>query len=354
MEGQPPSICVIGAGLTGLVCARKLALSGWLVNVVEQHSTSGGMLASVRMGHEYIELLPHHIRRSDRYLLSLLKELGLQDEVQWYDSRWYGKARATKLGYLDTGFHSLTSALAQEITDHGGIIHYGYTVVEIAHNKELGRPRYSVNCVLADTTTISLECDIILYTGACRNLAHISHNLNLPTDFRDSLMDVTYKANMCLLMVMRQSFTGCFSRIIESEQPFQRMIQHTNLVGERRYGGHVLYLSGSFATSMPLWTASDADVFKAFYKELQRINPAITRSDIRTWRLTRTRYALPTTHARDELIMPVEGLYVCSLAMAKTDNNTNEYRMDPCIALANSTSARIKEDLTHEENAIIE
>ena len=345
------SICVIGAGLSGLVCGYKLAQAGFRVQVVEQQSTSGGMLASIRFGSEYIELLPHHIRKSDRALIGLLKDLGLSEELQWYDSLWYGRAGRKKLGYLDNGFHSLLTALAQEITDRDGIIQYGYTVSEIAESEDPTRPRYRVRCILADTTSIILECDTILYTGSCRNLVHITHPLNIPTDFRDSLMDVTYQANMCLLLLMKYPFTECYSRQIEDDEPFQRIIQHTSMVGERRYGGHVLYLSGSFQTSAPLWTESDAEVFKIFLKRLQYMNPSVSRSSIKTWRLTRTRYAKPLNRPMDDLIEPVDGLYVCSLAMSENgpNDNDNKYRMDACISQALSTVAKIKEDFSHEK-----
>lgn len=339
-----PSICIIGAGLTGLVCARRLAKSGFRVQVVEQHSTSGGMLSSMRIGHEYIELIPHHIRKNDRNIQSLLKELGLHDELSWFDSYWYGRAGRKKLGYLERGFHSLVTALMQEITDQEGIIYYGYTAMDISMSDE-GSGQYCVSCVLADCTTIVLEADTVLFTGACRNLAHITHNLEMPTDFRDSLMDITYKANMSLLLVMKTQFTGCFSRPFGEESPFQRIIQHTNLVGERRYGGHVLYLSGAFQTSHPMWTQSDAEVFKAFFKYLQKLNPAIVRSDIKTWRLTRTRYALPTSSPGYELMTPLPGLYVCSLAMVAPLIDSPEYRMDPCISLANHTAGSIEETI---------
>ncbi len=347
---EKTSICVIGAGLSGLVCAYKLAQAGFRVQVVEQQSTPGGMLACSRLGSDYIELLPHHIRKSDRALIALLKDLGLSDELQWYDSLWYGRASKKKLGYLNNGFHSLLSALVQEITDNEGIIQYGYTVTEIAESEDPTRPKYRVRCILADTTSIILECDTILYTGSCRNLVHITHPLNMPTDFRDSLMDVTYQANMCLLMLMKYPFTECYSRMIDDDEPFQRIIQHTSMVGERRYGGHVLYLSGSFQTSAPLWTASDADVFKTFFKRLQYMNPSVSRSAVRTWRLTRTRYAKPLNRPSDELLEPVPRLFVCSLAMSEiAQQDDSKYRMDTCVAQANLTVNKIKEVFSHEK-----
>ena len=385
---QRPSICVIGAGLTGLVCAWELARKGFAIQLVEQHSTAGGMLSSMRLGHEYIELLPHHIRKSDRNALGLFKELGLLDEIEWYDSLWYGKVGRKKLGYATNGFHSLISALTQEITDRGGMIHYGYTAVDItslssvksetaatildvptlpagdksyplglpisnpifspsAATSTSSSPRFQISCVLADCTTLNLEADSVMYSASCRNFAHISHDLNLPTDYRDALMDVTYKANMCLMLLTKTQINGCFSRPIPFSAPFQRMIEHTNLVGEKRYGGHVVFLFGSFLTSHPLWTASDAEVFADFFKHLQLQNPSVRRSDILTWRLTRTRYSIPTSNSSTSLLSPIPGLYVGSMAMiGNPEDDKTEYRMDGCIAIARQLAKNIEQDFS--------
>lgn len=362
MSETRPSICIIGAGITGLVSAWELSRKGYVVQVVEQHSTAGGMLSSMRIGHEYIELLPHHIRKSDRNLLNLLKELGLQEDVSWFDSYWYGRVGRKKLGYLNSGFHSLISALTQEITDNDGLIHYGYTAMDISQTAEaeksaapifpLSSPscgtssRYQISCVLADCTTVVLEADNVLFTASCRNFAHITHDLSMPTDYRDTLMDVTYKANMCLLLLMKTQFTGCFSRPISFNAPFQRIIEHTNLVGERRYGGHVVYLSGSLATSHPLWTQSDAEVFSEFFKHLQLLNPATVRDDIISWRLTRTRYAAPSSPPVYNLLSPLmPGLYVSSLALVEGGSEDSvEYRMDACVYMARQAAKVIDQD----------
>lgn len=362
MSDTRPTICIIGAGLSGLVCAWELSRKGFIVQVVEQHSTAGGMLSSMRIGHEYIELLPHHIRKNDRFLLALLSELGLQENIKWFDSLWYGKVGRKKLGYLDNGFHSLISALTQEITDNRGLIHYGYTAMDISLAPETEKnipffpvqnstensasPRYQVSCVLSDCTTVVLETDNVLFTGSCRSFAHITHDLSMPTDYRDTMLDVTYKANMCLMLLMKTQFTGCFSRPIAFNSPFQRIIEHTNLVGERRYGGHVVYLSGSFATSSPLWTQSDAEVFNEFFKHLLLLNPTTVREDIYTWRLTRTRYAVPNALPASTLLAPLlPGLYVSSMAMVSgTCEDSVEFRMDACVSMARETSRIISKD----------
>jgi len=367
-----PSACVIGAGLTGLVCAWELARKGFHVQVVEQHSTAGGMLSSMRLGHEYIELLPHHVRKSDRNVLGLFKELGLIDELEWFDSLWYGRVGRKKLGYPKNGFHSLISALSQEITDRGGLIHYGYTAVDISSCLPVLRPsenvsviqdlatagaaaakRFVISCVLADTTTLTIEADHVVYSASCRNFAHITHDLRLPTDYRDAMMDVTYKANMCLMLLTKIQMNGCFSRPVPFNAPFQRMIEHTNLVGEKKYGGHVIFLSGSFLTSHPLWTQSDAEVFSEFFKHLQLQNPSVRRSDILTWRLTRTRYSLPTSHSDFSMLSPIPGLYVGSMAMiADPLDDKKEYRMDGCVQTARQIARTVEQDFGAHTSAV--
>ena len=347
MKNARPSICIIGAGLSGLVSARELAKAGFAVQVVEQHSTAGGMLSSMRLGHEYIEPIPHHIRKSDKNLLSLLKDLGLYEGVSWFDSYWYGRAGRKKLGYPENGFHSLISALTQEIADSGGLIHYGYTAMDICKMADpvqtnLSCHRFSISCVLADCTTVSIESDYVLFTAACRNFAHITHNLPIPTDYRDALMDITYRANICLMLLTKSQLSGCYSRPVSISAPFQRIIEHTNLVRDRKYGGHVLYWSGSFSTTSPMWTQSDDTVYKDFLRHLQLISPAIGRNEIITWRLTRTRYATPLSLPNSSLLSPLPGLYLTTLETnAVPDQIESEYRMDTCIYAAKNVAREI-------------
>ena len=124
------SVCIVGAGLSGLVCGMRLAKAGFDVDIVEELTYPGGLLASSRIGKEYLELLPHHLRKTDKSLLSLAKEEGL--DVEWFDSLWYGRASRRKVGYFTGGFASLINILIQDITDNGGRISYSTTVSEIS------------------------------------------------------------------------------------------------------------------------------------------------------------------------------------------------------------------------------
>ena len=80
------------------------------------------------------------------------------------------------------------------------------------------------------------------------------------------------------------------------------------------------------------------------------MNPSVTRSAVRTWRLTRTRYAKPLNRPLDEFLQPVDGLYVCSLAMTPTSSEDAKFRMDACVSQANATVTKIKEDFSREKD----
>ena len=331
--GERPSVCIVGAGLTGLVCGRQLAKWGFRVQLLESHSAPGGMLAPVRMGNESIELIPHHLRKQDRHILELFSDLGLSDQLEWFDAYWYGKAQKRKLGYPRSGFRGLLTAINQDITDSKGIIHYGYTVMDIHTNADTAESKkYSISCILENGVTVVFHTDIVLFTASCRNFAHITNNLQLPTDYIDPLMDVTYLGNLSLLLLAKNHHTDCYSKPFPTQAPFQKVIEHTNLVGNRSYGGHVLYLTGSMSPNDPLWTQSDADVYNICFNHLRKMLPSLTKRDILNWRLTRTRYALPTAQAQNTLRIAGEGLFLCSMSMAGKDNN--EYRMDSCVEKA--------------------
>ena len=80
-------IVVIGAGITGLVAAYRLLRSGFSVVLLESTLQLGGMAASFHLGDKPLEYLYHHIFTSDRYLIDLAEELGIDHELAWYSSR---------------------------------------------------------------------------------------------------------------------------------------------------------------------------------------------------------------------------------------------------------------------------
>jgi protoporphyrinogen oxidase len=85
--GSPQRVAVVGAGLTGLVAAYRLAQAGWRVAIFERYPEAGGLVATFGVGGERLECFYHHLFTTDTDYVALARELGLADEIEWLPSR---------------------------------------------------------------------------------------------------------------------------------------------------------------------------------------------------------------------------------------------------------------------------
>lgn len=347
------TVCVVGAGLSGLVCGMRLSKAGFQVHIVEELTYPGGLIASGKIGKEYLERLPHHLRKTDHALLSLIKEVGLSDKVEWFDSLWHGHASSKKIGYFTNGFAGLVNMLVQDITDNGGQISYSYTVSEITKNTETDI--YTTTCVLSNSDRINIESDYVVFTGSCRSFINVSHGLPLAMDIRDQLMNITYKSQISLLMVLKQQVSEVyFKNTHDDANPYQRIINHSKCFGTRGYGGNVIYLVGDCSISDPLWIEDDAKIMDRYFSAFRKIYPSIRKNDIKTWRLTKTRYARAEKYPDTDLTMPTSNVFICASGLTKKSTEaTPTNRMEDVVALANDICSRIEFD-AEKKSALID
>ena len=353
------TVCIIGAGLSGLLCGMRLSRAGFDVTILEELTYPGGLLASTHIGGEYIELLPHHLRRTDKHLLSLTKELGADGRIKWYDAFWYGRASRKKVGYPEGGFATIINLLIQNVTDNGGRILYSASVSEITR-KEDGI--YVTSCVLSDSRKYEIESNYVIFTGSCRTFVNVSHGLPLSMNVRDQLMNLTYKSRICLMLALKKLPSDAYIQQKfpdMTDTPFARIVNHSACFHDRNYGGQLLYLVGKCQISDPVWVESDQKIMDEYFRAYRKLYPLIKRSDIKTWRLTKVRYAVSEQFPETDLSEPIENVYVCSSALVThSTGDTPENRMDRVAALAGQISSKIiakEEDLIHghEENVII-
>ncbi|MBO7451067.1 MAG: FAD-dependent oxidoreductase [Clostridiales bacterium] len=343
------SVCVIGAGLSGLVCGMRLARKGFEVHIIEELSYPGGLLASSRIGKEYLELLPHHIRKTDRALLSLSRELGISEEINWFDSFWHGLASRKKLGYFTNGFSTLINRLLQEITDNGGTIHFSTTVAEISENGTADK-KYCTSCILSNSSRVDFISDYVVFTGSCRSFVNSGYGLPISINVKDQLMNITYRAEFCLLMVLKSKSSDVYFQKTPEGVPFSRIVNHSNSFGLRAYGGNVVYLVGNCSISDPLWVEDDAKIKDVYFQAYRKLFPGSTKADIKAWRLTKIRYAVAERFPDSDLTEPCENVFICSSALVSTNTNQlPENRMDGVISLANKICDKIITNSQSEE-----
>jgi protoporphyrinogen oxidase len=84
-------IGIIGGGYAGLTAAYELQKHGYAVTVLEKYGTWGGQAATVPLLDTRIEYFYHHLFGSDAYILGLMDELGISDQLRWIESKvgWF-------------------------------------------------------------------------------------------------------------------------------------------------------------------------------------------------------------------------------------------------------------------------
>ena len=88
-------IAIIGGGLGGLSAGYFLSKRGNKVTIFEKENFLGGLAAGFEIEGTNLDESYRHIFKTDTDLISLIKELGLEDKLHWYKSStalyWKGK-----------------------------------------------------------------------------------------------------------------------------------------------------------------------------------------------------------------------------------------------------------------------
>ncbi len=94
---------IIGGGFLGMTLALRLAQQGKAVTLVEAAPSLGGLASAWQLGDVVWDRHYHVTLSSDSHLRALLRELGLESEMQW---------ATTRTGfYVDSRLHSLSNTL---------------------------------------------------------------------------------------------------------------------------------------------------------------------------------------------------------------------------------------------------
>jgi protoporphyrinogen oxidase len=94
-------VAVVGGGISGLAAAHFLAAAGARVTLFEASDQLGGLGTFFPYRDGYLERFYHCMLPSDRHLLGLLQDIGLNDQTYWKDTS-FGFMRGGRLYDLNT------------------------------------------------------------------------------------------------------------------------------------------------------------------------------------------------------------------------------------------------------------
>jgi len=94
-------IGIVGGGILGMTMAYRLSQKGYSVTILEAAKSTGGLASSWQIDDIVWDKFYHVILMSDNYTRTILKELGLDDEINWVE---------TKTGfYSEKKLHSMSN-----------------------------------------------------------------------------------------------------------------------------------------------------------------------------------------------------------------------------------------------------
>src|SRR5664279_3136714 len=94
MTDQPKSWGIIGGGIMGMTLALRLVQKGYKVTILEFAPKLGGLTGAIEMDGVVWDRFYHVILMSDLNTRKIIKEIGLENELKWVE---------TKTGFFSDG-----------------------------------------------------------------------------------------------------------------------------------------------------------------------------------------------------------------------------------------------------------
>jgi protoporphyrinogen oxidase len=239
-------------------------------------------------------------------------------------------ARSFRLGYFEGGFQTLVDGLANAVTERGGTIKFSSPVQAIAPETD-GRVQLTVNGE-------QLIFDKVMSTTSPHLLAKMAPDL--PKSYLEKLLELKNLGAVVMVFALKETFfedgtywlnVPAFSPDkFKNEFPFLALVEHTNYVDKKHYGGETILYCGDYVPpDHPYFDMSEAELAETFTSHFQKINPKFRPDWIRKKWLFRAKYAQPVplvNHSQNipAIQTPIPNLYFASMSQVYPwDRGTN-------------------------------
>jgi protoporphyrinogen oxidase len=234
------------------------------------------------------------------------------------------KARTTRLGTFVGGFQAFAEQFASRIQEMGVEIRLSTAVTKII-TQAGGR-------LLLESDRGTRIFDQVLATTSPALLAKLVPAL--AGDYLKGLLELKSMGGVTMILALKQRLSEkgyyWFNLPKDAGFPFLALVEHTNFVSPKHFGGdHLVYCGDYLESDHAYFQLSQEELLQRFLPALGRFNPHFNPDWVKNVWLFRTPYAQPVplvNHSKNipDIRTPMAGLYFASMSQVYPwDRGTN-------------------------------
>ena len=230
-------------------------------------------------------------------------------------------ARTTRLGTFVGGFQKFLDNLAEVVKKQGAMIKLNTMVTGIKKDGDRIRIEYRSGYEIVDAA---------ISTSSPSLMSRIAPDL--PSEYASKLSSLKSMGAVVMVITLKNRLTNYYWHNLPKEAgfPFLALVEHTNYVDPKHYGGdHIIYCGDYLNPDHEYFKLSKEELLEKFLPAIKRFNENFDRSWVKDVWLWKTNYAQPVppvNHSQNipPLRTPLKGLYFASMSQVYPwDRGTN-------------------------------
>lgn len=247
--------------------------------------------------------------------------------MAWFWARIH--KRSPSLGYIKGGFQNFAARLAEEIKNRDGKILLETTVLNchcdpdgiatltsIARNDNKITVSYLYNAKehqdQFDKVICTLPTKVYLYLAK-----------DLPNDYIKKLNSICHLDALNYILILNKPFFSnktYWLNINQKEFPFLALVEHTNFMDRKYYGGnYIVYIGNYLRADHPYFEKTKEELLEIFTPYLEKFNKDFRKNivDLRLFHGTNAQTIVPVSYSllKPDFITPWKNLYLANLDM---------------------------------------
>lgn len=213
------------------------------------------------------------------------------------------------LGYINGSNEKLLSKIKDELINYNGKIYLSSEVKAVE----------KIIDFKITTESATYYFDKVISTISLPAALHISKAI-LPEPYIKGKSKISYTATVCVILILKKSFSKYYWLNIGDETiPFGGLIEHTNLIPPKEYGGnHILYISNYVYKDSEYYEMNKYEIVQAYTPYLKKINAAFTADWISDIFLFKDDFAQPIiknnySQIKPDFHTPVDGFFIANM-----------------------------------------